>query len=59
MSIDEWELMAREFDRLLKEATDNGMTTDEFRERMAKLSWEWEELDRLHNRKKDEDTENP
>ena len=55
MSIDEWELMAREFDRLLKEAADNGMTTDEFRERMSRLSWEWEELDRLHNRKKDEE----
>lgn len=56
MSIDEWELMAREFDRLLKEAAGNGMTTDEFRERMNRLTWEWEELDRLHKKDKEDDT---
>lgn len=44
MSIDEWELMAAEFDRLLKEAGQNGMTHHEFMERMSRLSWEWEQL---------------
>ena len=56
MSIDEWELMAAEFDRLLKEAGENGMTYQEFQERMTRLTWEWEQLkeieDKLRNEKK-------
>jgi predicted nuclease with TOPRIM domain len=44
MTTDEWELMAAEFDRLLKEAGENGMTYHEFQERMTRLSWEMEQL---------------
>ena len=47
MNVDEWELMSREFDRLLKEAGESGMTHHEFVERMTRLSWEWEELSKL------------
>ena len=57
MSIDEWELMSKEFDRLLKEAGENGMTYHEFQERMTRLTWEWEQLkeleEKLRNEKKD------
>lgn len=54
MSIDEWELMAREFDRLLKQAGENGMTTAEFHDRMTKLSWEWEQLREQEQKLRDE-----
>lgn len=50
MSIDEWELMAAEFDRLLKEAGQNGMTHHEFMERMSRLSWEWEQLKEIEDK---------
>jgi hypothetical protein len=54
MSIDEWELLAQEFDRLLKEATDNGMTVGEFHERMTRLQWEFEELRQTNKQNEDE-----
>lgn len=47
--MDEWEIMAAEFDKILKQATEDGMTADEFRERMTRLSWEMEELDKKYN----------
>lgn len=50
MSTDEWELMAAEFDRLLKEAGQNGMTHHEFMERMSRLSWEWEQLKEIEDK---------
>jgi hypothetical protein len=50
MTTDQWELMAAEFDRLLKEAGENGMTYHEFQERMTRLSWEMEELRELEQR---------
>lgn len=54
MSTDEWELLALEFDRLLKEATDNGMTVGEFRERMTRIEWEYEELKKNNKNQEDE-----
>jgi hypothetical protein len=54
MSIDEWELLSLEFDRLLKEATDNGMTVGEFHERMTRLQWEFEELRETNKKNEDE-----
>ena len=50
MTMDEWELMAAEFDRMLKEAGENGMTYQEFSERMTRLSWEWEQLKELEQK---------
>ena len=50
MTLDEWDLMSMEFDRLLKEAGENGMTHHEFVERMTRLSWEWEELSKLEDK---------
>lgn len=50
MTTDEWELMAMEFDRLLKEAGENGMTYHEFQERMTRLSWEMDELRQIEER---------
>ena len=50
MTTDEWELMAIEFDRLLKEAGENGMTYAEFQERMTRLSWEMDELRQIEER---------
>ena len=41
---DEWELMSAEFERMLKEAGENGIPLHEFQERMTRLSWEWEQL---------------
>lgn len=43
MTIDRWQLMAEEFDKLLKEATENGMPYFEFVERMTRLEWEFHE----------------
>ncbi len=54
MSTDEWELMAAEFDRLLKEAGENGMTMHEFQERMTRLSWEWEQLREIEQKLRDD-----
>jgi len=48
--MDEWELMAAEFDKLLKEAGENGMTYQEFSERMTRLSWEMDELREIEQR---------
>jgi hypothetical protein len=42
--------MAEEFDRLLKDAGENGMTYHEFQERMTRLSWEMEELKELEKK---------
>lgn len=50
MTMDEWELMAAEFDKLLKEAGENGMTYQEFSERMTRLSWEMDELREIEQR---------
>ena len=50
MTTDEWELMAIQFDRLLKEAGENGMTYHEFQERMTRLSWEMEELREIEDK---------
>jgi len=50
MTTDEWEVMAAEFDRLLKQAGENGMTYHEFQERMTRLSWEMDELRELEQR---------
>lgn len=50
MTMDEWELMAAEFDKLLKEAGENGMTYQEFSERMTRLSWEMDELSELEQK---------
>ena len=54
--MDEWEIMAAEFDRILKEASEDGMTADEFRLRMTRLSWEMEELDKKYNNGKEKIT---
>lgn len=59
MSQDPWELMAAEFDRMLKEATDEGMTRDEFMLRMTKLSWEWEQLREIEQKLRDENKLKP
>lgn len=50
MTTDEWELMSLEFDRLLKEAGENGMTYHEFQERMTRLSWEMEQLKEIEEK---------
>lgn len=55
MTIDEWELMALEFDRLLKESTENGMTQDEFYQRWLRLQWECDELEKRQKQMENED----
>jgi hypothetical protein len=42
---DKYELMVWEFERLLKEAGEDGMTYQEFTERMTRLQWECEEIE--------------
>ena len=59
MSKDPWEQMAAEFDRILKETTDEGMTKDEFMLRMTKLSWEWEELREKEQKLRDQNKLKP
>lgn len=57
--LDEWEMMAMEFDRLLKEAGENGMTHHEFMERMSRLSWEWEQLKQVEDKLREENKLKP
>jgi hypothetical protein len=57
MTMDEWELLAKEFDHMLKEAGDQGMTFHEFQERMSRLTWEWEQLKELEEKLRKEKPE--
>lgn len=59
MSKDSYELMVAEFERMLKEASENGMPHHEFMERMTKLSWEWEELREQEQKLRDENKLKP
>lgn len=59
MATDQWELMVAEFDRMLKEAGENGMPYHEFMERMTKLTWEWEQLDAIEKKLRDENKLKP
>jgi len=58
MTIDRWQLMAEEFDRLLKEASENGMPYHEFYERMTRLEWEFYENEKSLKPDQDEDQKN-